>query len=98
MAEQGSTSTQGAATLPSPNLLFSGPEFATTFKTWTSPNLTLNVCGKDAHISICCPKKLRFFTAVVFVMERNKLEVVSAQVSTYRGARMYMIHARVRPI
>ncbi|KAL8540370.1 hypothetical protein ACS0TY_001831 [Phlomoides rotata] len=86
--EQGSTSTQGAVTL-------SSPELPATFKIWTTPNLILNVCEKDAHISICCPKKLGFLTAIMFVMERYKLQMVSAQVSSDRGTRMYMIHARI---
>ncbi|KAI3448116.1 hypothetical protein Pfo_004781 [Paulownia fortunei] len=96
LAEQGSTS-KAAVPLANPNSLnplFSGPEFAATFKTWTSPNVILNVCGKDAHINVCCPKKPGLLTAIFFVMEKYKLEVVSAQVSSDRNRRMYMIHAR----
>ncbi|KAG8364252.1 hypothetical protein BUALT_Bualt19G0108800 [Buddleja alternifolia] len=107
LAEQGSTSSKNvnssAITLSNPNktqntLLFSGPEFPAIFKTWTSPNVVLNVCGPDAHINVCGRKKPGLLTAICCVMEKYKLEVVSAQVSSGRGRRMYMIHAHVSTI
>ncbi|KAL0384225.1 UNVERIFIED_CONTAM: hypothetical protein Sradi_2816800 [Sesamum radiatum] len=74
--------------------MFSGPEFPSIFKTWTSPNVILNVCGRDAHINVCSMKKPGLLTAVCFVMEKHKLELVSAHVSSDRNRSMYMIHAR----
>ncbi|PIN08751.1 hypothetical protein CDL12_18671 [Handroanthus impetiginosus] len=99
LAEQGSTD-HSAVTLanPRPNPPFSGPEFPAIFKTWTSPNLILNVCGKDAHISICSAKKPGLLTAICFVMEKHKVELVSAQVSSDRNKCMYMIHAHANGI
>ncbi|KAI3445970.1 hypothetical protein Pfo_002635 [Paulownia fortunei] len=93
LAEQGSTSNSAVA-LSNPNPLFPGPEFPAIFKTWTSPNVILNVCGKDAHISVCSMKKPGLLTAICFVMEKHKLELVSGQVSSDRNRCMYMIHAR----
>ncbi|GFP84585.1 transcription factor bhlh95 [Phtheirospermum japonicum] len=93
LAEQGSTS--------NPNPLFLGPNnnnnyelIPAIFKTWTSPNVILNVCGRDAQISICSMKKPGLLTKISFVIEKNKLEVVSAHVSSDRYRCMYMIHAR----
>ncbi|KAL7118988.1 hypothetical protein ACP275_02G035400 [Erythranthe tilingii] len=96
LAEMGSTSSTSAVTLASPpiNQIFSGPELSAIFKTWTSANVVLNVCWKDAHFSVCGSKKPGLFTAICFVMEKHKLDVVSAQVSSDRNRCMYMIHAR----
>ncbi|XP_024959800.1 transcription factor bHLH95-like [Cynara cardunculus var. scolymus] len=64
------------------------------FQTWTSSNVTLNVCGLDAHISICSPRKPGLLTAICFVMEKHKLEIVSAQISSDQTTSLFMIHAR----
>ncbi|XP_019165347.1 PREDICTED: transcription factor bHLH95-like [Ipomoea nil] len=64
------------------------------FQTWTSPNVILNVCGDDAQISLCCPKKPGLFPAICFVLEKHKIEVVSAQVSSDHHRTMYMVQAR----
>ncbi|KAK4375074.1 hypothetical protein RND71_005751 [Anisodus tanguticus] len=48
LSDQGSTNI--SPTLPMPH-------FPTVFQTWTSPNVILNVCGDEAHISVCYPKK-----------------------------------------
>ncbi|KAK6136879.1 hypothetical protein DH2020_029365 [Rehmannia glutinosa] len=97
LAEQGSTS-NSAVVLANPiNPLFSGPAheiLPAIFKTWTSPNVILNVCGKDAQINVCSLRKPGLLTTICFVMEKNKLEVVSAHVSSDRHRCMYMIHAR----
>ncbi|KAL0412556.1 UNVERIFIED_CONTAM: Transcription factor [Sesamum radiatum] len=96
LAEQGSTPVAVANPSSTLNPLFpAGPELpAATFRTWTSPNVILNVCGRDAHISISGPKKPGLFTPIFFVLEKYKLEVVSAQVSSARDRRMCMIQAR----
>ncbi|KAL0376093.1 UNVERIFIED_CONTAM: hypothetical protein Scaly_0726900 [Sesamum calycinum] len=49
---------------------------------------------RDAHISISSPKKPGLFTPIFFVLEKYKLEVVSAQASSAHDRRMCMIHAR----
>ncbi|KAK6143549.1 hypothetical protein DH2020_023897 [Rehmannia glutinosa] len=97
LAEQGSTSQTPVALANNPNPLFnSGPELSPIFKTWTSSNVVLSVCGKEAHINICCPKRPGPLARICFVLEKYKLEVVSAQVSSSgRDRRMYMIHVRV---
>uniref|UniRef100_A0A6V7QXA5 BHLH domain-containing protein n=1 Tax=Ananas comosus var. bracteatus TaxID=296719 RepID=A0A6V7QXA5_ANACO len=89
MAEQG----KKWAAMSSPTAL-SIPHFPFCFQTWSTPNVVLSVAGDDAHISICCPKKPGLFTAALHVMEKHKLEVVSAQVSSDYFRSMYMIHAR----
>ncbi|RAL38831.1 hypothetical protein DM860_015192 [Cuscuta australis] len=73
-----------------------GVEAAAFYKTWTSPNVSLNVCGDDAHISVCCPAKPGLLTTICYVMDKYKIEVISAHVSSLLHLRsMFMIHARV---
>lgn len=78
-----------------PNPLFIGPEYPALFKTWSSPNVILNICGREAQISICSLRKPGLLTALLFVMEKNNLEVLSAHASSDRARSMFMIHARV---
>ncbi|EPS70340.1 hypothetical protein M569_04421, partial [Genlisea aurea] len=62
-----------------------GQDFPATFKTWTSANVTVNVCGRDAHISICSGRSRRrsgLLTGVCSVMEKHELELVSAHISS----------------
>ncbi|XP_073037317.1 transcription factor bHLH95-like [Primulina eburnea] len=72
--------------------MFSGPP---VFKTWTSPNVTLNICGGDAQISVCGQRKPGLLTVICYVMEKYRLEVVSAQVSADGNRCMYTFHTRV---
>ncbi|XP_024959801.1 transcription factor bHLH95-like [Cynara cardunculus var. scolymus] len=65
------------------------------FRTWTSSNITLNVCGPDAHISICSSRKRGLLTAICVVLEKHNLEIVSAHISSDRYKSMFMIHVRV---
>ncbi|KAL6514594.1 hypothetical protein OROGR_020173 [Orobanche gracilis] len=92
LAEQVSVGKPPQVALANPNPLFSGVPAIS--KTWTSPNVTLNVCGEDAHINICCPKKPGLLTGVCFVLEKYRIEVVSAQISADRDRCMCMIHVR----
>ncbi|KAL7206586.1 hypothetical protein ACSBR2_019326 [Camellia fascicularis] len=69
--------------------------FPPLFQTWTSPNVILNVCGDHAQISVCSMKKAGLFTAICYVLEKHKLDVVSAHVSSDQNRTMYMIQAHV---
>ncbi|GMP38327.1 hypothetical protein CsSME_00009614 [Camellia sinensis var. sinensis] len=73
--------------------------FPPLFQTWTSPNVILNVCGDHAQISVCSIKKAGLFTVICYVLEKHKLDVVSAHVSSDQNQTMYMIqaHARIAP-
>ena len=71
--------------------------FQQIFLTWSSPNVILNVCGEDAHISVCCPKKSGLFTIICYVLEKHKIDIVSAQISSDQFRSMFMIQAHVSP-
>ncbi|CAL9041120.1 unnamed protein product [Musa banksii] len=68
--------------------------FPQSFQTWSSPNVVLSVTGEDAHISICTSRKPGLFSTILCVMEKHKLEVVSATISSDCFRSMFMIHAR----
>ncbi|MCL7036972.1 hypothetical protein MKW94_003052 [Papaver nudicaule] len=66
-----------------------------TFQTWSSPNVVLSVNGDDAQISVCAPRKPGLLTTCCYVLEKHKLEVVTAHVSSDYYRSMFMIHAHV---
>ncbi|KAG4110299.1 hypothetical protein ERO13_D13G040200v2 [Gossypium hirsutum] len=63
------------------------------FQTWTSSNVVLNICGKEAQISVCSPKKPGLFTSVCCILEKHYLEVISAHVSSQSNRSIFMIQA-----
>ncbi|KAL3538864.1 hypothetical protein ACH5RR_002230 [Cinchona calisaya] len=71
------------------------PRYPTCFRTWAAPNMVLNVCGDKAQINICCPKKAGLFSAICYFLEKHKVEVLSAHVSSdhYRSMYMIQVHA-----
>ncbi|GMP38334.1 hypothetical protein CsSME_00009618 [Camellia sinensis var. sinensis] len=69
--------------------------FPPLFQTWTSPNVILNVCDDHAQNIVCSMKKAGLFTAICYVLEKHKLDVVSARVSSDQNRTMYMIQAHV---
>ncbi|XP_033513420.1 transcription factor bHLH95-like isoform X2 [Nicotiana tomentosiformis] len=90
LADQGSTN--NAAIRPTNNA--ANPiSMPAAFQTWTSPNVILNVFGEEAHISVCCPRKPGLLSSICYVLEKHKIEVVSAQISSNDHRSMYMIQA-----
>ncbi|KAF9602808.1 hypothetical protein IFM89_031577 [Coptis chinensis] len=83
-----------------PNLLTynSSREAYLAEQTWSSPNVVLNVCGEDAQISVCAPKKSGLFTTIVCVLEKHKIDVVTAQISSDLYKNMYTIHAHATSV
>lgn len=98
LADQGSTSNSTAIT-PTNNNNNTTPllNIPAVFQTWTSPNVILNVCGEEAHISICCLKKPGILSGICFVLEKYKIGMVSAQVSSDHYRSLYMIQTHVSP-
>ncbi|MFS7920079.1 putative transcription factor bHLH family [Helianthus anomalus] len=93
LADQGSSI--GKVSSSSSNSLISFPLSSTKiFQTWVSSKVTLNVCDIDAHISICAPRKPGLLTAICYVLEKHKLEIVSADISTDELKSLFMIHVR----
>ncbi|XP_044509784.1 transcription factor bHLH95-like [Mangifera indica] len=76
------------------NLVSASPSPA-VFKTWTSPNVVLNISGDAAQINLCSPKKLGLLTTISYIFEKYKIEVISAQVSSHSNRRIILIQAKV---
>lgn len=105
LADQGSCSTTELATTtttttnqpvvvdPSTTSLISTSHSPVTFQTWTSSNVVLNICGEEAHISVCSPKKPGLFSTICYILEKHKISISSAHISSDSNRNMYMIQA-----
>ncbi|KAJ4836346.1 hypothetical protein Tsubulata_007310 [Turnera subulata] len=93
LADQGSSSNLATpAAIPSNNnMAASIPKYPVLFQTWTSSNVVLNICGDEAQISICSPKKPGLFTTICYVLEKHNVELLSAHVASDSNRSMYMI-------
>ncbi|KAJ7967471.1 transcription factor bHLH95-like [Quillaja saponaria] len=72
---------------------FSIPRYPVAFQTFCNSNVVLNVSGDDAQISICSTKKACLFTAICCVLEKHKIDVITAHVSSDGSRNFYMIQA-----
>ncbi|KAL6956504.1 hypothetical protein U1Q18_043157 [Sarracenia purpurea var. burkii] len=100
MADQVSSSNFAAINAPpsrtSSSATAAAARFPPEFQTWTSQNVILNVCGDQAQISVCSPKKPGLFAAVCCVLEKHRIEVVCAHVSSDQNRTTFMIQAHAR--
>ncbi|XP_074277122.1 transcription factor bHLH95-like [Silene latifolia] len=64
-------------------------------QTWTSSNVVLNICGNEAQFTVYASKKLGMFTTLCCILEKHKLEVVTANIFSHADRSVYMIQARV---
>ncbi|KAH9294261.1 hypothetical protein KI387_040532, partial [Taxus chinensis] len=95
--EQGHVNLEGMGVEPwtsQPTLCPAGGSYH--FQTWASPNVVLSVCGEDAHIAVMStPPKQGLLSAIIYILEKHKLDVVTAHISSHNCRSMYMIHAHV---
>ncbi|KAM3220074.1 transcription factor bHLH95-like [Capsicum annuum] len=100
LADKGSASNSAAITPKNNNNVTGIPllntNVPTDFETWSSDNVVLNVCGEEAHISVCCPKKPGLFTFICLVLEKNKIDIVHADVSSDQFRNLFMIQTHAR--
>ncbi|KAI4295664.1 hypothetical protein L6164_035683 [Bauhinia variegata] len=93
IADQGSSNNFGiAASNPSPSV--SVPQLPVSFQTFSSDNVVLNICGNQAQFCVYAPKKPGMFTKIGFVLEKYKIEVLSAHMSSDANRSMFMIQAQ----
>ncbi|KAL5974524.1 hypothetical protein ACLOJK_031189 [Asimina triloba] len=96
IADRTSSSSKSWPGIINSSPLVSFPCFSqTTFQTWSSPNVVLSVCGNDAQISVCTARKPGILTTIFYILEKHKLEVVTANISSDYFRSMSMIHAHV---
>ncbi|KAK1578781.1 hypothetical protein Q3G72_033107 [Acer saccharum] len=72
---------------------FQVPAPLVCFQTWLLLNVVVNVCGDDAQISVCSPRKPGLLSTIFYILEKYNLDVVSAHVTSDSYRRMYMIQA-----
>lgn len=96
LADQGSSNNLATTAIPAHSL--SAFRYPVNFQTWTSPNVVLNICGDEAQISVCSHKKPGLLTTICCVLEKHKIEVRSAHMTSDCNWSMFMIHAHVSPM
>ncbi|KAK7400777.1 hypothetical protein VNO78_12084 [Psophocarpus tetragonolobus] len=60
-------------------------------KTWATSNLVLNICGDEAQYSICAAHKPGLMATVAFVLEKYKIEVITANITCIGNGNACMI-------
>ncbi|KAF3435422.1 hypothetical protein FNV43_RR22511 [Rhamnella rubrinervis] len=58
--------------VPSTASLISTHHSPVIFQTWTSSNVVLNICGEEAHISVCSPKKPGIFSTICYILRSTR--------------------------
>ncbi|KAH7575267.1 hypothetical protein JRO89_XS02G0072700 [Xanthoceras sorbifolium] len=96
----GNSATVVEATNINPSNAISVPPapYPVSFRTWSSSNVVLSVCGHEAQISICSQKKPGLYSTICYVFEKHKIEMVSALFSSYYTRRTFMIQAKVNRV
>ncbi|XP_068651523.1 transcription factor bHLH95-like [Aristolochia californica] len=74
------------------------PRLPHCFQTWSSPNVILSVTGDDAHISVCASRKPGLLVTIFYILEKHRLQVITAHISSDYFRCMYMIHARANGV
>jgi len=73
----------------------SNPMKQVGFQTWSSQNVVLNICGGEAQFCICATKKPGLMTTIALVLEKHKIDVISANIMCNANGNFYMIMAHV---
>ncbi|CAI8618442.1 unnamed protein product [Vicia faba] len=79
-----------------PTSIMEPPPQKVAFNTWSFPNVVLNVCGDVAQFCICATKKSCFLTTISFILEKYRIDVVSAHIMFNENGRFYMIHIQAK--
>ncbi|RHN62177.1 putative transcription factor bHLH family [Medicago truncatula] len=100
LADQGSSSynnnLSNAIVTSNPSNAFSiSPPQQVGFQTWSSQNVVLNICGGEAQFCICSTKKPGLLTTIALVLEKHKIDVISANIMCNANGNFYMIMAHV---
>ncbi|CAK8575294.1 unnamed protein product [Lathyrus sativus] len=75
---------------------YASPPQQAALQTWSYQNVVLNICGGEAQFSICATKMIGFLTRIAFVLEKYRIDVVSANITCNGNANFYMILAQAR--
>lgn len=68
---------------------------ATSFQTWFTANVVVNICGNDAIINVCSAKKPGILNYIFFVLHSRHLEVVTGHFSSDAFRAICMFHVTV---
>ncbi|KAJ7946068.1 transcription factor bHLH95-like [Quillaja saponaria] len=90
LADQGSINTNNVV-MTNGTTTTTIPRYPVGFQTFSYPNFVLNISGDDAQISVYSTKKPGLFSSICLVLEKNKIEVVTAHVFSVGNRSFYMI-------
>ncbi|XP_004505238.1 transcription factor bHLH95 [Cicer arietinum] len=99
IADQGSSNynfPSNAIVTSNPSNAFSTPPPQVAFQTWSSQNVVLNICGGEAQFCICATKKPGLMTTIAFVLEKHRIDVISANIVCNGNGNFYMILAHAK--
>lgn len=65
------------------------------FQTWSGRNVVLSVANDDAFISVCAGRRAGVLVLVLSVLEKHRLDVITAHITSDGAGCMFSIHARV---
>ncbi|XP_058734914.1 transcription factor bHLH95-like [Vicia villosa] len=72
------------------------PPHQVAFQTWSYQNVVLNIRGGEAQFCICATKMLGLLTRIAFVLEKYRIDVISASITCNENGKFYMIQAHAR--
>jgi hypothetical protein len=81
-----------AAAPPPPLTPATGPA---GFQTWSAPNVVLSISDEKAVINLCVPRHPRMLTVVMSVLNKHRIDVVTAHVVAEDARSMITIYTSV---
>jgi hypothetical protein len=81
-----------AAAAPPPLTPATGPA---GFQTWSAPNVVLSISDEKAVINLCVPRHPRMLTVVMSVLNKHRIDVVTAHVVAEDARSMITIYTSV---
>lgn len=68
---------------------------APALQTWSGPNIVVCIAGSDAFINLCTPRRPGMLTRLLHVLERHRINVMAATISSDQTRSFFSIQARI---
>jgi hypothetical protein len=73
----------------------SAPAATPALQTWSGRNIVVCIGGSDAFINLCTPRRPGMLTRLLQVLERHRISVMAATISSDHNRSFFSIQARV---
>lgn len=64
-------------------------------QTWSGPNIVLSLSGNHAYINVCVARRPGMLTAVLAVLEKHNIDVITSTIMSDSTRSMFTIQAQV---